>query len=536
MPQSRMLWLATMVFACPWPASVQAQVKLDRIFPPVVAVGAAGDLTAEGEFPSWPAEIICDRTDLEWSVGDKPGQLHVRVPAESAPGVAWIRLHDATAATSLVPLLVSTAPVTVEHEPNDRRSEANALTLPCTVAGRLAKRGDSDAFRVPLKQGDRLVVSATAHQVLRSPMDAVLQLTDPQGNVLAQSDDVRGLDPQLVYEAPETGDVLIRIFAFPETPNSTIDFSGSPSFVYVLDVTTGAFLDHAVPGQDAVLGFGYGLPSPAKVVVQPATDVSPPVGFVHDALGWCWLPVTDEQTSTIVSQDAKFTTLPAIGLGHLSGPDDLARFRFEVRKGQTYRAAVDSRAMGYPIDSNLSLYETSPRRLIVSNDDASRSNFDAELKFTAEKDSEVEVVLSDRVAGFGPRHLYRLHIAEFEPDFRLSVAEDHFNLSADGPAAVTVSVDRDRGFDAMIRVSAMGLPDGVTCESVISEAKGDTAKKVTLKLMSTGKKPRRGSFQIVGAALNGEKQPGGLERKAALALRPAVPVKTFSLTGPAVPE
>ncbi len=83
-----------------------------------------------------------------------------------------------------------------------------------------------------LRAGQTLVASVAAHGTLGSPMDAVLQICSSDGFVLRQNDDFHGLDPQLVFDAPRDGKYVIRIFAFPASPNSSISFSGKPSYVY----------------------------------------------------------------------------------------------------------------------------------------------------------------------------------------------------------------------------------------------------------------------------------------------------------------
>ena len=72
-----------------------------------------------------------------------------------------------------------------------------------------------------LKRGQTLVAALKGHR-LGSPMDAVLQVVSPAGFVLSQNDDGAGLDPRLVFEATEAGRYVVRGFAFPSEPNSTI--------------------------------------------------------------------------------------------------------------------------------------------------------------------------------------------------------------------------------------------------------------------------------------------------------------------------
>ncbi len=255
----------------------KAQVNVDRLYPPAVKTGESTIVTAEGKFPVWPAEVVCDRDDVTFVAQKDAGKWSVQVSPDARPGVAWVRFFDPKAASDLLPILVSRVPVHTESEPNDRRSQAGAVELPVNITGKLGKGGDSDAYRVLLGQGDRLLACVTANEVLAAPMDAVLQVTDLSGNVLAQTDDVRGLDPQILYQADRDGDVIVRVFAFPETPNSTIGFGGSPAFVYALELTKGAFLDHVAAVDLGVIPFGYGIEGTPMVHVSRSSGSLPSV-------------------------------------------------------------------------------------------------------------------------------------------------------------------------------------------------------------------------------------------------------------------
>ena len=86
-----------------------------------------------------------------------------------------------------------------------------------------------------------------ANRHLGSPMDAVLQVVSPAGFVLAQNDDAVGRDPRIIFEAPARGTYIVRLFAFPSTPDSSIRFAGGDAFIYRLTLTTGGFLEHVFP-------------------------------------------------------------------------------------------------------------------------------------------------------------------------------------------------------------------------------------------------------------------------------------------------
>ncbi|WP_246151976.1 PPC domain-containing protein [Rubripirellula reticaptiva] len=472
-------------------------------------------------------------------LGKESGKLTVKVAEDASPGVAWVRFFDDQSASALVPLVLSSVDVFPETEPNDKRSEAISITIPAVVVGRLAKNGDSDAYGVSIKAGQTLVVSATANQLLKSPMDAVLQLADRRGNVLAQSDDARGLDPQIIFTADADQDVLIRIFAFPETPNSTIGFAGSAAFIYSLAVTTGPFVDHIASDGKTIVPFGYNLDPQnhwAAVLSEPEKGkaLSPPVATFRDAMGWSWLSPVENVVNQVLPGKPFDGRLPAVLFGHFTKPDESHSYAFSASKGIKYRAEVNSKSGGFLVDSKLAVIDQKSGKSLASNDDVSRGIYDAGVDFTMTNDGLVEVVVTETLGGFGPRHFYQLSIYPSEPQCSLSVSEEHFVVKKDKPLELTVTVTRTSGFDEKVQVAATGLPKGITCEPVLSEPKGDTSKSVKLKLIAGESTPGHGSFRIVGAEIDADGNPSADTTAARFELRPAVSITEFWLTIPPI--
>ena len=529
----------TLAFVTAWTLvdEAVAQIKLDRLYPPIVAAGSESSITAEGKFPQWPLRIECDRQDVQLDAESESGKLTVSIQPTAANGVAWVRFYDNQSVSKLVPILITSAPVQVETEPNDRLDQATALALPCVVAGRLAKRGDSDAYELSLKGGQTLVASVTANQWLRSPMDAVLQLTDRKGNVLAQSDDSRGLDPQLVYRASGEISCVLRIFAFPETPNSTVGFSGAANYVYAIKATSEGFLDHIANTEPAAIAYGFNLGAKPQVQLTKSTAISPPIATLNHALGWSTTPKGDGGIFSFDSfsgspRDVKTPRLelPVRAEGHFSEADQVHRIAFATEKGKRYRAEVISKAAGFCVDSSLKIIGKESGKPLASNDDLSRNQFDSAVEFVSKDGGWVAAEIRDTVGGFGTRHFFRVFIDEVRPRFELAVADDHFVLSTGKPLEIPVTVSRLGGFNRKIQVTATGLPEFVSATSVISQTKGDTAKSVKLKLtVAAGKKinPKSGliGLQVVGRELSdepGNETPVGESVPAMYLLRPSM--------------
>lgn len=499
------------------PSIASAQVQLERFYPPVVHIGGETIINAEGKFPTWPVEIVSDRDDVKIVAGKDSGQLTVNVSTDVSPGVVWIRMLDNASASKLVPLLIEPIAATSEVEPNNKIIEATPVELPAVVYGKLAKSNDLDTYHVNLKRGQTFVASAVAHQPLRSPMDAVMQLVDGRGNVMVQADDDRGLDPQLVYEADEDADLFLRIFAFPEVANSTIGYSGAESFVYAIRLTSDAFVDHALPlvvsadaSSVASVPYGWNLPPKLEVLRRGATIHSPIVNHVPSALGWQWqtasmhnaVMIDDGESGSVAVAES----LPCVFSGHIAERGEIDRIRFPVTASTRYEAVVHSRAYGFPLDSVLRVVNLSDGSEVITNDDVARGQYDASVVFTPKVAGEFVLEISDLVDGYGPRLAYSVVIAEATPTADLSVTEDHFIVTAGASVEIPISIVRRNGLDQELTITAQGLPEGVVAEPVVSQTKGDTSKAVKLKIVADKAAAFQGSFQIVAsvAAPDGE--------------------------------
>jgi len=99
-----------------------------------------------------------------------------------------IHLFRAGGAANAMPLLLDTLPERFETEPNDTKTNANALTLPAVVNGRIDRPGDWDLYRFDGRAGEMFVAEVFARR-LDSPVDSLLRLIDPSGKQIAANDD-----------------------------------------------------------------------------------------------------------------------------------------------------------------------------------------------------------------------------------------------------------------------------------------------------------------------------------------------------------
>lgn len=474
-------------------------------FPTGVQQGQSAEITLVGSFDAWPPSVDAAEAGLSFVFGKdaKKKQLTVTAAGDARTGIHWIRLLDDEGATSPRPIFVGSLPEVVEKEPNNEVEDSLALTASSSISGKLEKSNDVDGYRMHVDGGQTLVASLYGHRWIGSPMDAVLQVCDDQGFVLAQDDDERGLDPVLVWQADRERDVIVRVFAFPSTPNSSIRFAGGSNFIYRLDVTTGPCIAHGLPttvspGGDQFQLFGWNLDS-QQISQTPLSGSA-----LHRSLslpGASGMALVDETTlpsiAAAAGHEPQAIVIPAVISGRLPEKGDSHHFVFDGVAKQRLRITAESLALGFSLDPIVVIKDSSGK-VVAESDNISRRDQDAALDFAFPADGKYSLTIRDTHGRGGSRMVYRLTISE--PAFQLTSPAERFVIEPGKTLEIKVTVNRDRGFAESIQVEAVGLPQGVTAESVVSEAKGDSAKSVTLKLASDGKQMHRGPFQIVGAA------------------------------------
>jgi hypothetical protein len=128
----------------------------------------------------------------------------------------------AGAADLELPFVRGAHPEMIEAEPNGAAAQANNLQLPMTANGRIDHLGDEDWYRLPLTAGQNVLLETTAHRMLRSPIDTLIEVYDAAGKKLAENDDgfaidyismhdYRSMDSRLTFAVPAAGDYFVHI-------------------------------------------------------------------------------------------------------------------------------------------------------------------------------------------------------------------------------------------------------------------------------------------------------------------------------------
>ncbi len=502
------------------PTAVGAGLEVRSLMPAGGARASTVEVVATGNFPRWPVQAWVDRPGLSVSASGDKGKLAVTIAADTAAGTYWIRLYDAAGAAAPRPFVVGTLAEANEQEPNNSPAKAQAVTAPVVVNGRLGASGDVDMFAVPLSRGQTLVASIAGNETLGSPMDSVLEIVSPRGNVLAYNHDRLGLDPQIEFTAPADGVYLARVFAFPSVPNSTIAFAGGDQYVYRLSLTTGAVVDYPWPlaatrGRETQVELcGWNITDALRTVsIKPEG----PMAEIFDPQMARGVSLIVEPHNTLIEIEpnplgaAQKVELPVTVTGRIENSGDVDAFSFEAKQGEPLAFQVESRALGYPLDAVLEVTDSTGKSLARVDDVA--ASRDAALVFSPPTDGMFRVAVSDLNRQGSSRHVYRLRAVKAVGDFEVTADADSYVLASDKPTDITLSVARLNGLAENIEFTVSGLPEGVTAAPAQSSAQGESAKTVKLTLSASGG-AHSGPIRIIGRAAG----PGQIEHAAGAAL------------------
>jgi hypothetical protein len=205
-------------------------------------------------------------------------------------------------------------------------------------------------------------------------------------------------------------------------------------------------------------------------------------------------PVVFEETSNNSPDSPQKLALPCEVVGSFFPQRDVDWYSFDAKKDELWSIDVYAHRLGQSIDpamliQRLSVNDKGEQQVtdVVFIDDLPERNFnnrsgrhefdertaDPSYMFKASADGTYRILLKDGVSAVksDPRLVYRLAIRKPQPDFRLvAVPEgstEGLMLRKGGRDIVHIVVYRQDDFDGEITVSATGLPEGVTTDSIV---------------------------------------------------------------------
>jgi hypothetical protein len=474
--------------------------------------------------------------------------VKITIATNAEPGEREIRLGTPQALSQplvfcvgQLPEFIKPAPSADAENPEGGLKRNNAIEkavapvqshvmLPCVVNGQILP-GGVDLYRFQARQGQRLVIAASARELIPYLADAVpgwfqavLSLYDAQGHEVACADHFQfHPDPVLYYDVPKDGEYIFQI-------RDSI-YRGREDFIYritagQLPFVTGMFpLGGPAGEQTKVKLTGWNLPDVS--LTEDAGDLKPgtypltarskdmvfdPRPFAVDALPEC---VSEKGNDTRAT--AQSVTLPIIINGRIEQPGQWNIFRFHGKAGEEIVAEVTARRLDSPLDSVISLVDASGVQLAFNDDYEDKGAglqtqyADSYLRTTLPKTGVYYLSLGDAQHAGGPEYSYRLRLSELRPDFELRVTPSSLTVRGGMSASLTVYALRRDGFSNEITLRLKGAPAGYALSGAVVPANQD-------KVQCTLTTPHLADETLIKVALEGYSQAG--EEKI---VRPVIP-------------
>jgi len=137
-------------------------------------------------------------------------KIMLNIDAKAPRGRQEIRANTPKGYSNLVPFDVSDLTEIVEAEPNDVATDAQAVTVPLVINGRVGTAKDADRFRFKSDKDQKLDCDVAASRFW-SKLAQHLALTDTNGAVISQNDDAAGADARLEFDAKKDTEYLLAI-------------------------------------------------------------------------------------------------------------------------------------------------------------------------------------------------------------------------------------------------------------------------------------------------------------------------------------
>jgi len=441
-------------------------------------------------------------------------------------------------------------------EPEVRSAELPRLgSTPVAVSGLLRGPTESDEYMVAVSPKQRYRVEVFADR-LQSPIDAVLQVRQLDGNVLANADDQNNTpDPMAVFAVPDGVEQVI-VSVFDRTG------SGGPSHLYRVMVTPEKYADFQLQASTETINCPVGSAQAIEVVAErkdyggpiqleflnlpegvQVQNASIPAGASR---AWVSLIASQQAATTqicrligkakvgdreIIREAAVGTDLPANGLT----PDrsDLAigidrqpevTIQFDPGKSddglklgrQTLFPVVVQRGQGISGPVRLKVLTSQATPMVKGKIDASRafttqgnpelppgkSEYNVPLNVPSNlKDMEWDVAIQAELLSKDKKTVLATATTKSQ---RYRIKSPIF-LAVQGERIVRISgkLSRAGGFNEPVTVSATGLPKGVTASEVKLDGKTSDFT-IELKIPENVKSEQLKKLRLVAKTKRGD--------------------------------
>ena len=381
------------------------------------------------------------------------------IPSDLKPGVYRWQVANANGASATGRF--SVVPHTHFVEPDQQGKLVELPQLPITISGQIKHIEEIDRYRFKVEKSGPVTISTLARE-LKSPLNAVLEVRDDAGRMIADGADTAGDDTSFTFAGEAGKYYTLSLY--------DLDFRGNRSFVYQVSIETGPRIVATIPsigqrGESRSVEFvGYGLTGQGMSLESVKRDVAFPSG--SDTTFDYKLKTESGETATTTFAISEFAqqceadsespmSLPLSVTGVLDERYGEDSYKLSGTKGETWSIDLQARRIGSPLDVALAVFDATGKELKRSDDVTGTT--DAAVDFRVPADGEYRIAVSDSSGRSGNRAaVYRLQVKKPEAGFRFTTPE--FIAAPIGKPATGT---RAGGLTAPIRITVKGLPEGV---------------------------------------------------------------------------
>ena len=496
-------------------------------FPLSIQAGGKADVTFKGNYLDRAQRIRCECSDLTATIrsGNPLGiEATIEASASATPGPRFLYVETPKGPSNRVLVRVTGWTSVSESEPNESYEQAQPVTVPVMIEGKIATVHDSDMFRFHADAGERLAFNVLTGRS-KAPGHVVAILMTTEGRVLSRNLSYFGTDPYLDYTFEDEGDYILTVIprrfsdfytilsddtkinwqyelAIGRSPILWSLFPMGGKRGTTVDVELRAdFLDPA-----AVPDFsGKGLTASLEPLADPCQCLYKlAVDIAADApLGPRYLTFPDPSGTLMplafsVGDTTELTenepndglhqgqpiTLPVVLNGRIDRPGDRDGVFFTVDQYDEIAFLVDAKGLGSHItDPNLTLARPDGELTGRADDrcekcgqffNVVRKKEKLDSKFwhyfqsgnpnDADAAGDYILRLRDNSKRGGPNHTYRLLLRNKAPDFRIGVVNENVRAPLGGVAKIPVTIRAEEGFKGGVEIRAEDLPPGLTAK------------------------------------------------------------------------
>lgn len=417
---------------------------LASVFPP----GGSPNSTVEWELRGFDL-ADCQEIQISGSgvevLNLRPGPsrsrlAEVRIDPDADPGYREVRIAGPHGVSNARRVRIDHLPMLLESEPNDQPDQAQWVSIPSVVAGRI-EATDVDLYRVRGKAGMKLTLEVEARR-LGTTILPVLHVLSAKGVPIAQAQPERGLelDPRTSYCFSEDATYLLQV--------RDHLFAGGENSVYRLRLDpapygTATFPLGGVAGHELTVALSGGslAGSITRAIKLPETPGLPiEAGAFSSSAGliYSWGRLTtslgpENYEVRLPGRPHHLPILPSGSTqnGRIDQPGEVDRYLVPIARSECLRFELESNHLGSWLDSVLSLRDLTGKLLLENDEDLSGGSpnagpmgalasqrTDSVVEFRAAQDGLFLVEVADRYGRGGPEFGYRLSVQPLHRDFK----------------------------------------------------------------------------------------------------------------------